>query len=244
MDCAFCGTYFVGIQSTARYCSQECKKKARWRRMSAYRSAKLADRQGLNPILTDGGVRVTGICMKCGNDFSYMATGQSGRRRKKCGACSPVDIDCALCGKRCKPNPGQIHCVKCRTELKLLAGDRPLEQVAECAPCGRPFVRSNSRHLYCSRRCADAKRPSNWNNRRFAKYGIRPERFLAIEIYERDGWICRLCGIPVNPEVEVPHPFAPTQDHIIPLQRGGQHTRENVQLAHFYCNSEKQDQLI
>lgn len=35
----------------------------------------------------------------------------------------------------------------------------------------------------------------------------------------------------------VPHPKAPTIDHIIPLAVGGDDTRANVQLAHFLCNS-------
>jgi 5-methylcytosine-specific restriction endonuclease McrA len=35
----------------------------------------------------------------------------------------------------------------------------------------------------------------------------------------------------------VPHPKAPTIDHIIPLAHGGDDTRANVQLAHFLCNA-------
>lgn len=39
----------------------------------------------------------------------------------------------------------------------------------------------------------------------------------------------------------VPHPLSPTLDHITPLAEGGEHTPENVQLAHFICNSHKGD---
>jgi 5-methylcytosine-specific restriction endonuclease McrA len=37
----------------------------------------------------------------------------------------------------------------------------------------------------------------------------------------------------------VPHPLAPTLDHIVPLARGGHHTRDNTQCAHFSCNTRK-----
>lgn len=37
----------------------------------------------------------------------------------------------------------------------------------------------------------------------------------------------------------VPHPKAPTIDHVVPLAEGGHDTRANVQLAHFLCNSIK-----
>jgi len=39
----------------------------------------------------------------------------------------------------------------------------------------------------------------------------------------------------------VPHPKAPTIDHIVPLAQGGDDTRDNVQLAHFECNWRKRD---
>jgi 5-methylcytosine-specific restriction endonuclease McrA len=37
----------------------------------------------------------------------------------------------------------------------------------------------------------------------------------------------------------VPHPKAPTIDHIIPLSAGGDDTKANVRLAHFLCNSRR-----
>jgi len=60
----------------------------------------------------------------------------------------------------------------------------------------------------------------------------RAERFSPGEIYERDGWQCGICQQHVEPADA-------TLDHIIPLSRGGPHTRANVQLAHRRCNSRK-----
>jgi len=37
----------------------------------------------------------------------------------------------------------------------------------------------------------------------------------------------------------VPHPLAPTIDHLIPLADGGSDSPANVATAHFLCNSTK-----
>ena len=61
------------------------------------------------------------------------------------------------------------------------------------------------------------------------------------KVYERDGWKCQLCGKALKRDAVVPHPKAPTLDHIIPLSKGGTHEYANVQAAHFICNSIKSD---
>jgi 5-methylcytosine-specific restriction endonuclease McrA len=60
-------------------------------------------------------------------------------------------------------------------------------------------------------------------------------------VYERDGWRCGICHLPVKQDKVVPHPLAPTLDHIVPLAAGGAHSYANVQCAHFICNSLKSD---
>jgi 5-methylcytosine-specific restriction endonuclease McrA len=73
--------------------------------------------------------------------------------------------------------------------------------------------------------------------------GALVEKIEGKEIYERDGWVCRICGGIVLREEQHPHPLSPTLDHIRPLAKGGNHTRSNLQLAHFICNSYKRDLL-
>lgn len=55
------------------------------------------------------------------------------------------------------------------------------------------------------------------------------EDFSRQEIIERDRSICHACGEFVPPELL-------ELDHVIPLKHGGQHTRENVRVAHRECN--------
>jgi 5-methylcytosine-specific restriction endonuclease McrA len=75
--------------------------------------------------------------------------------------------------------------------------------------------------------------------RRAAKRGGASEPYTLAEIAFRDDFNCGLCGKPVPMAVKVPEALAPTIDHIVPVSKGGDDTRANVQLAHFVCNSRK-----
>jgi 5-methylcytosine-specific restriction endonuclease McrA len=75
--------------------------------------------------------------------------------------------------------------------------------------------------------------------RRAAKRGGVSEPYTLAEIAVRDGMRCGLCGGRVPMGKKVPHPLAPTIDHVLPVSEGGDDTRANIQLAHFRCNSVK-----
>ena len=51
-------------------------------------------------------------------------------------------------------------------------------------------------------------------------------------VIERDGYVCRLCGGPVEPsDVHL--------DHILPVVRGGRDCESNLQVTHSRCNLRK-----
>ena len=80
---------------------------------------------------------------------------------------------------------------------------------------------------------ANRERANERARRRSAALRNAPvERIDAEEVFRRDGWICQLCGKPVNRGEQ-------SIDHIRPLSLGGGHTKDNVQLAHRVCNSSK-----
>lgn len=62
------------------------------------------------------------------------------------------------------------------------------------------------------------------------------EVFTRQEIGERDGWVCGLCALPIDQSLPWPHPQSQSLDHLIPLARGGRHTRSNSQITHLICN--------
>ena len=52
-------------------------------------------------------------------------------------------------------------------------------------------------------------------------------------IYDRDGERCHICGERVVLGIDA------TLDHLVPLSKGGNHTADNVRLAHRSCNSRR-----
>lgn len=114
---------------------------------------------------------------------------------------------------------------------------------AICELCGAEFMADKRRFRYCSRDCFEANRhKANWKHvvrRRARLRGLTIESFDRIEIFERDDWVCQLCGDPVDRDTVRPDPRSPSIDHIIPVSRGGAHSRENVHTAHLGCNIRK-----
>jgi 5-methylcytosine-specific restriction endonuclease McrA len=82
--------------------------------------------------------------------------------------------------------------------------------------------------------------------REAVKRGIQHDSYTLAEIAARDRYYCQLCTprrrVAMNKIV--PHPKAPTIDHVVPLAQGGDDTRANVQLAHFICNCLKSDGVV
>lgn len=116
-----------------------------------------------------------------------------------------------------------------------------------CKDCGCPTPQGSSRcnpHAdeYRLRTAAeyrvryrDTQRASHARYRALKRKAM-VERFLHVEIFERDGWLCQLCGLPIDRDAAWPHPMSVSLDHIVPLSLGGAHSRANTQCAHISCN--------
>ena len=88
-----------------------------------------------------------------------------------------------------------------------------------------------------------AKRSARDARRRIRLAQATVEVFDPAEVFARDGWVCQLCNEPVDKNLEFPDPRSKSLDHIVPVSKGGEHSRKNTQLAHFGCNSRKQDRV-
>ena len=105
---------------------------------------------------------------------------------------------------------------------------------------------TNGKVRLCSRQCVLIRRSSLPSTkaahrlRRALKSGaLGGVRFEAEDIFDRDGWVCALCGKRVDDGLGGADRLGPTIDHIIPLSAGGRHHPLNVQLAHRLCNMRK-----
>ncbi len=163
---------------------------------------------------------------------------------------------CTECGAEFVKRHGRITCseecmaVRHRRKYAEYATKRKEQEPRQCKGCGKLFVPiyGDKRRVFCSRACCEKHQKHmhpEWaardrRMRRAYRFGNGPvERIDPREIFERDGWICGICGKRVSQRYRAPHPLSASLDHIIPLARGGTHTRDNVQLAHFICNSYK-----
>jgi 5-methylcytosine-specific restriction endonuclease McrA len=78
------------------------------------------------------------------------------------------------------------------------------------------------------------------NHRRRARQRLRAtERYAALEIAERDSWVCQICGRRIGRSYSWPHPRSLSIDHIVPQSEGGDDVKANVQAAHLGCNIRK-----
>lgn len=114
---------------------------------------------------------------------------------------------------------------------------RPVLVERRCSGCGVARWLPPRQGRWTCDECRRAVRRRAKMRRR----GVVSERYDRAEIFARDGWRCRLCGGPTHRDRVVPHPKAPTIDHITPLSAGGHDVPTNVQCAHFICNSLKSD---
>lgn len=115
-----------------------------------------------------------------------------------------------------------------------------------CTLCGSSFTPpvGNAKPRLCSDACRDQMdKASRDKVRARRRVRMRKPQGSALvvrkQIYERDGWRCHICTKPVRRDAVVPHPQAPTIDHLIPLAEGGTHEPHNVRTAHFICNSKR-----
>lgn len=142
--------------------------------------------------------------------------------------------------------PGPIVVAEVAALQRIAAHiERPRLFKVECR-CGAVVVAARNGGLHrkvCAACRAEANRKAKRAakaRRRAAKRGSRCERFDPVEVLERDGWHCQLCGVETPRSLRGTHdPRAPELDHIVPLALGGEHSRLNTQCACRACNQAK-----
>lgn len=108
---------------------------------------------------------------------------------------------------------------------------------SQCPRCGTWWVgdrmSGSNTETYCSHRCcrADGK-----DRRRARKREAFVSPVYRHKVFARDQYRCHICRTITDSSKAVPHPKAPTIDHIIPLAAGGTHQPSNVATACFRCN--------
>lgn len=189
------------------------------------------------------GKLITKPCKHCGKTFEA----EIGKRQQFC-----TDA----CRKQAHDDKTQLRLKAYATPGNPLYGIRrytPKPNPRPCSVCGQQHTNKSSR--YCSDKCrrlisGRSKMTSTVKDRMIVAlfYKLHPdfddtqlkiETFSRVEILERDGWSCHICGNPIDRDAKLNSTGYGTVDHLIPLIEGGEHTRANVKAAHQGCNSRK-----
>ena len=118
-----------------------------------------------------------------------------------------------------------------------------------CLVCGE--LTTNPK--YCSKKCLNkVNNAAKEAKRRLKIKNAMVDRNITLErLYKRDRGVCYLCGEMCDWSDKEEREDAiicgdqyPSIDHVIPLAKGGEHSWQNVKLAHRKCNTEKRDSLL
>lgn len=235
-ECEHCGDVFKGKNGNKnQFCSRQCKDdyRKRWRteRNCAWCVAAFTPKRS-----SRDGIVCSRSCAK-----QYEASKRRVPAPRKLtpryvsGRSSFVEpVVCEACGEgytyKRERSDGQPRRF-CLTHSDLHGKER---RRFNCAECGKDVITSwtgDSRRKFCSDSCC---------KRHHSRPGSQDiPRSVRRKIGDRDDWVCGLCGDSIDRNEEVPHPYAATIDHIVPRARGGSDELNNLQIAHFRCNSEK-----
>lgn len=161
--------------------------------------------------------------------------------------------NCAWCDDQfAVTSAGKLYCSElCRAEKRRdsertkngwVAADLTASLDRYCERCGKEYRSPYSGRVHCSDFCRDADADDRRKSRGTALHHGWISRFDRLKIYERDDYICWLCGEPVNRDADPQKDdWAPSLDHVVPRSRGGSHDPENLRTAHRWCNSVRSD---
>jgi len=148
-------------------------------------------------------------------------------------------LTCRGCGTGFQSSRRRAYCsARCRGDYEHT-----------CNGCGSRFKSDKKTRMFCSNECYRSTVGKNWRRRslrissavrrkRIKQGGY--ERFDPMEVLNRDNWRCQLCGIDTPRKLRGTYDDrAPELDHIVPLSKGGAHTRENTQCLCRSCNLNK-----
>ncbi|NRQ35984.1 HNH endonuclease [Nonomuraea sp. NN258] len=123
----------------------------------------------------------------------------------------------------------------------------------------RDALATHKRELYAADPEGDRNRVAEWRKRNPGSHRrwreANPEKWALLnranqrrrrsgdkvdysKILERDGWVCHICGYPIDGLDDLHF------DHVIPLIKGGPHSLTNIRPAHAKCNLRKGAKLL
>lgn len=186
-------------------------------------------------------------CKKCGHIHTHSWHGIRHKGAKDCPNCLEIEKQNRQTVERFARLANKIITEELKKRDKRgKEVVRLLTRIVKLHRC--PVCGTITDKQYCSTKCCrkvtEARKDAN--RRKKIKNALIDKDINLERLYNRDGGVCAICGGKCDWS---DHQYRgryfivgkdyPSIDHIIPLAKGGTHSWDNVQLAHFACNSAK-----
>lgn len=152
---------------------------------------------------------------------------------------------CDACGSRFSTKHSSVRfCMECRAGNYAVARANMSDaHERECFECKASFTTTygDKRTRFCCSECGrrNARRVRK-GIKRAQRYGAMTEAINAMTVFQRDGWICQICGVETPMSLRGTNDDrAPEVDHVVALSMGGNHLYANVQCLCRRCNHTK-----
>lgn len=168
----------------------------------------------------------------------------------KCENCQRIEAEASKAKeaerKRISKEQDAIERQKRIAELNADRLKRAEERWHDCPVCGK----GTARPKYCSNDCRRKAENASREARRRAKINdaMIDNDITLSALFKRDGGVCHICGGRCSYEdyttrrgQKISGDWYPSIDHVVPLAKGGEHSWQNVKLAHRRCNYIKRD---
>ena len=214
-SCPECGNEVTG-HSNRVYCSAKCRTRFK-SKVGGPTCSSCGDRMSR-------GTRRPGaksMCKAC-REASYVhgTYRMYSKRKCRCGECRAAATEYMReYTKRYTAKNG----ISPTARSRRIAKGQPVESLV-CAKCGEPM--KASRHV-------EGVTPMHKKCR--GKFYISAEDRQ--KVYERDNWMCHLCGERCDPGADWFSDWFPSLDHIVPRSMGGTEDMDNLATCHRWCNS-------
>lgn len=152
--------------------------------------------------------------------------------------------ECGWCGSlfvKAEHTKQQAYCSR---QCKKNAWDPTFGDSFECVICDGLFVPKVHNQRTCGFYCSRLLKKRRPLPKGSSSIRIKTEVVKPLAVFERDQWICQVCGEVAPKELRGTYDkCAPELGHIIPHALGGSYTLDNLQCEHRKCNLQKNQAL-
>lgn len=232
-QCKLCGKDYSSPQSKSSLCSRACH-------AALSRATMTATMERLFP---------KPVCPQCGLRFQRCSVSSAQHARgyvqTYCSrACRSAALSLLRQQRRESAVATKAQDVEALRAARAAAKEASIRR--SCPNCNFPFRAVPANRRFCSEVCSRAKnrRDIHARDRARRRSYADSERVDWLKVFERDGWLCHLCGRKtLKAKRGTNHDRAPELDHIVPLAKRGPHTNANTACACRKCNRAKRDTI-